>query len=79
MEDWRIDRIDFVDSAPCHFCNRRLKSNIAYILVAMGLKFHLAPRVQRASERPRRAVGDGVRAFDNLISMAYKALLYTPC
>lgn len=33
MQSWLIDRIDFVDNEPCHFCNRRLKTNIAYILV----------------------------------------------
>ncbi|MES2739479.1 MAG: hypothetical protein V4754_00790 [Pseudomonadota bacterium] len=43
MEEWRIDRIDFVDSAPCHFCNRRLKSNIAYILVANGIEVPSGP------------------------------------
>jgi hypothetical protein len=67
MEAWRIDRIDFVKDTICKFCSRRLKSNVAYILVdAVGVEVQAGPKCSKNhASNPEDKVPDFTKAsFD---------------
>lgn len=63
---WLIDRIDFVDNVPCHFCNRPLKTNIAYILISEEHEVPSGPTcAKKHSKNPSEKIPDFTKAsFD---------------
>jgi hypothetical protein len=67
MEEWRIDRIDFVRNTSCKFCDRPLKTNVAFILVdPSGTEVQSGPKcAKNHSLNPKDKVPDFTKAsFD---------------
>lgn len=62
-KDWSIDRIDFVDNVSCHFCNRALKTNIAYILTNQDDEIPSGPTcAKKNSKNPDDKIPDFTKA-----------------
>jgi hypothetical protein len=67
MDEWRLDRIDFVKNTSCRFCDRPLKTNVAFILVdPSGTEVQAGPKcTKNHSLNPKDKVPDFTKAsFD---------------
>lgn len=67
MTEWRIDRIDFVKDTKCKFCNRTLKTSVAFILMnEEGAEAPAGPKcATNHSSDPKEKVPDFTKAsFD---------------
>jgi hypothetical protein len=63
MSGWIIDRIDFIDNKTCEFCNRPLKTNIAYILIRDGIEVPAGPHCShKNAKNPGERIPDFTKA-----------------